>query len=132
MHPLTPKIIAILHKYMAAPSHDVDASATLTDLDIDCLDIPMIFLDIEDTFDVQIFDCDETDPSLTVDGLVACVAERLDAKSRCRAPPGCPPPEANLGLDRRGSLECFRKTPVLAKAGIGTGLSLKKHDKTEC
>ena len=31
MHPLTPKIIAILHKYVAAPANAVDTSATLTE-----------------------------------------------------------------------------------------------------
>ncbi len=103
MHPLTPKIIAILHKYVAAPANAVDTSATLTDLDIDCLDIPMIFLDIEDTFDVQIFGSDETDPSLTVDGLVACVAARLEAKYNAARRPAARRPRrtwVSTGADR--------------------------------
>lgn len=103
MYPLQPKVIEILNKYVAAPAQDIDTSAPLSDLDIDCLDIPMIFLDIEDAFNVQILGSDETDPSLTVDGLIACVAARLDAKHRAANRPVIRRPKrtwVSTGADR--------------------------------
>lgn len=103
MNPLAPKIITILQKYIAAPSAPLDPAITLTALEIDCLDMPMIFLDIEDVFDVQVACEDEADKSLTVGGLIGCVSASLDAKREAASRPVVRRPKRNwmsTGVDR--------------------------------
>ena len=65
MHPIAPKIATILQKYMLTPHMPVNATTMLSDLAIDGLNMPMIVLDIEEVFDVQIAYSDETDLTLT-------------------------------------------------------------------
>ncbi len=77
----TPRILTILQKYMRDPAARVGNSTTLVELEIDLLDLPMIFLDAEETFDVTIRCGDEIDDPVTVGGLIACVAARLEAKA---------------------------------------------------
>ena len=84
MHDLTPRVIGILGKYMRDPAAPVDNSTTLRELEIDSLDLPMIFLDVEDVFDVQVGYGDEIEEFPTVDSLVARVASRLEEQARPR------------------------------------------------
>jgi len=86
MQELTPRIITILQKYMHDPAALVGSSTTLSELEIDLLDLPMIFLDVEDAFDVQIGYDNEIEDFATVRGLVAHVASRLEAKALQRRP----------------------------------------------
>jgi acyl carrier protein len=86
MQQLTPRIVAILQKYMGNPRARVENSTIFADLEIDGLDLPMIFLDVEDDFDVQIEYNDEIDVSSTVGSLMALVESRLEAKTRPRTP----------------------------------------------
>ncbi len=54
MHDLTSGSIAILRKYMRDPVASVGRRSALGDLGIDDLDLPMICLDLEDAYGVQI------------------------------------------------------------------------------
>jgi acyl carrier protein len=81
MPDLTPRIIAILEKYMRDPPARVAGSTTLAELGIDLLDLPMIVLDIEDAFDIDIGDSDEIDGLATVEHFATRVAFRLRARA---------------------------------------------------
>jgi hypothetical protein len=81
MHDMTPRVIAILRNYMRDPTVGVAGSMALNDLAIDLLDLPLIYLDLEDAFDVDIDRADELEQSATVDVVVARVAARLAAKA---------------------------------------------------
>jgi acyl carrier protein len=81
MHDMTPRVIAILRNYMRDPTAGVAGSMALNDLAIDLLDLPLIYLDLEDAFDVDIDRADELEQSATVDDVVARVAARLAAKA---------------------------------------------------
>lgn len=85
--PLTPKVIAILRKYMREPLAPVTNATVLRALDIDDLDLPMIFLDIEDVYDVQVSLADEINHALTVGGLIRSVTGGIAAKKSARAQP---------------------------------------------
>jgi acyl carrier protein len=74
------RISVILQKYMFDPRAVIGASTTLSDLEIDSLDIQMIFFDIEDAFDVQLSFSDGIDPALTVGGLIDLVVPEIAAK----------------------------------------------------
>jgi hypothetical protein len=91
MPDIGPQITAILRKYMADPAGWVAPSTTLSELGVDELDLPMIYLDIEEIFDVTIRCNDEIGEPITAGGLVARVAAGLEAKvSRL---PGAPRPK---------------------------------------
>src|SRR5258708_4390740 len=81
MNDPTPRIIAILEQYMRDPGDPVSMWTLLSDLEIDRLDLPLIILDIEDAFAIQIPFNQEIEGFSTVGALVACVRSRLDAKS---------------------------------------------------
>ena len=81
MQQLSPRLVSILQKYMRDPAAHVAGAATLTGLEIDHLDLPLILLDVEDAFDVQIPFDDETDAFATVDALTASIAFHLAAKA---------------------------------------------------
>jgi acyl carrier protein len=81
MQELTPRIVAILRRYMANPAAGVSSRTLLSELAIDQLDLPMIFLDIEDTFGVQVDFQDELEGLATIRCLVACVASNVAAKA---------------------------------------------------
>lgn len=87
MHALTPKVIPILRKYMREPSASVTNKTALRALDIDELDLPMILLDIEDTYDVEVPRADATSDSLTIGRLIRSVAKSIEAKKIARAQP---------------------------------------------
>lgn len=80
MDSLSSTIISIVRTYCSDPQAAIDRSAALVSLDIDCLDMPMIFLDIEDALDVQLSAAEEADATMTVAGLIRSVAASLDAK----------------------------------------------------
>jgi acyl carrier protein len=77
----TQRTIAILEQYMRDPGDPVATCTTLSDLEIDLLDLPMIILDVEDAFDIQIRYDEEIEGFTTVGDLVACVTSHLDAKA---------------------------------------------------
>ena len=81
MHDLTPALIAILRKYMRDPAASAGRSTTLGELGIDPFDLPLISLDVEDAFNVQMGHGDELEELATVHDLVARVASRLAAKA---------------------------------------------------
>ena len=81
MPELTPGIVAILRKYTQNPAALGRCRATLTELAIDRLDLPMIVLDIEDAFNAHIRCDDEIEGVTTVQDLVACIAARLEANA---------------------------------------------------
>jgi acyl carrier protein len=78
MHDLTSGSIAILRKYMRDAATGVGSSTTLSELGIDNLDLPMVCLDLEDAYGVQI--ALEDDPE-TVGDLVARVVAGLALKT---------------------------------------------------
>lgn len=103
MHALTPKVIPILRNYMREPMAPVTHTTELRALDIDDLDLPMIFLDIEDAYDVQVPHVDEANSALTVGGLIRSVASCIEAKRTARAQPVSRRPKRNwmsTGADR--------------------------------
>lgn len=81
MQDLTPLVAAILRKYMSDPAMRISGTTTLADLGIDVLDLPMIFLDVEDACDVAIGHDDEIDGFTTVASLAAYVASRLEKQA---------------------------------------------------
>ncbi|KAB2938429.1 MAG: acyl carrier protein [Hyphomicrobium sp.] len=84
MNDLTPRLIAILRKYMRDPSASVGSTTPLGELDIDHLDLPMICLDVEDAFDVQVGHGEELEELATVGDLVARLAAGLAEKAKPR------------------------------------------------
>jgi acyl carrier protein len=81
MQELTPTIISILQKYIGNPTARVGSRTTLGELEIDRLDLPMIFLDVEDIFEVQIDYHDEIEGMATIGCLVSCVESGVEAKA---------------------------------------------------
>ena len=83
MPALPSNLIAILRKYMPVPIGGVLGAATLDELGIDPLDVPLIVLEIEDAYDVTIGVAEDFE---TVIELAACLAARLTAKTLPRRP----------------------------------------------
>jgi acyl carrier protein len=77
----TPVIFSILKSYMRDQSQTIMTWASLDELGVDHLDLPMICLDIEDAFAITFHFGDEPDDEMTVPGLIAGVALRLEAKA---------------------------------------------------
>lgn len=99
MQDLTSGSIAILRKYMRDPAASVGQSTTLSELGIDDLDLPMVCLDLEDAYGMQIAIEDDLE---TVGDLVACLVAALAKKSLPR--PRRPRSRGgwmSTGLDRR-------------------------------
>lgn len=84
MQELTAKLIAILAKYVRDPATGIASATTLADLDIDLLDIPMIFLDVEDMFDVQVQFGTGFEDLVTVGDLIAAVHAGIEARQQPR------------------------------------------------
>ena len=82
------RIGAILAKYASYPNARIDDLTTLLDLGVDCLDQPMIALDIEDALDVNLSACrpmaDTTTLRDLVEGAIAAKAAQLETR-RIRA-----------------------------------------------
>ena len=92
MQHLTPKVVAVLAKYMRDRTVSVSRSTTLRELDIDLLDLPMIFLDLEDAFDVRMGPDDEIGGSSTIRTLVSRITaelkeEAVNPRRRSTVPP---------------------------------------------
>jgi len=85
MQDLAPGIIAILKKYAGNSSAYIKSCSSLGELEIDHLDVPMVLLDIEDRFDVQLR-AEDIDGSATVGVLVSCLASCLEARALPPAP----------------------------------------------
>jgi hypothetical protein len=81
MQDIASRLIAILRRYMRDPAVSVDAGTALQDIGIDALDLPMICLDLEDAYGLQILL--EDDPE-TVGELAARFVAGLAAKSTPR------------------------------------------------
>lgn len=84
MSDLNPKLIAILAKYSPRSATSLTAATALAELEIDILDIPMLYLDVEDAFEVQIRFDDES-ALATAGGLQAWITAQ-QGKPRRRAP----------------------------------------------
>jgi hypothetical protein len=80
----SPRVIAILRKYMRDPNATVAVGQTLTELEIDLLDLPLIYLDTEDAFDIDVGHGGGFEPPATVDHLIARVAAGLAERARPR------------------------------------------------
>ena len=80
MHDLTTGLIAILRKYMRDPGATVGNASVLADLAIDDLDLPMIGLDLEDAYGVDIGQGEELGALETVGDLSARLMAQLAAK----------------------------------------------------
>lgn len=90
MQALQQRIYIILQRYLIDPKSIVVASTPLREIGIDVLDLPMIFLDLEDAFGLQFaFDDDAYDVQ-TAGELVACVVTRLQALRRTPVQPAAP------------------------------------------
>ncbi len=81
MEQLTPRLTAILARYMRTPVDPITAGTTLASLDIDRLDLPMIMLDIEDAFDIHVRYDDHMEDVANVGDLADCVAARIEEKA---------------------------------------------------
>lgn len=102
MPDVTSKIVAILKAYVRDPSAPIKCLMTLSELEIDRMDLPMISLDIEDAVGVQIQYDEQFDTSATIHALVASVEALLEAK--IKRPPPSPRLKSNwlsTGAERR-------------------------------
>lgn len=83
----TARVISILMQYMRDLGEPVATWTRFGDLGIDRMDLPMIVLDLEDVFAIQIRYGEELDGLACVGDLVACVSAHLEAQaSRPRTP----------------------------------------------
>jgi hypothetical protein len=80
MHDLTSGLITVLRKYMRDPGAPVGRATRLADLAIDELDLPMVCLDIEDAYGVQIAQGEELGELEMVGDLSARLVASLAAK----------------------------------------------------
>ncbi|MEQ1697759.1 MAG: acyl carrier protein [Hyphomicrobiaceae bacterium] len=102
MPDLTSKIVAILRTYVRDPSAPIESLTTLSDLEIDRMDLPMISLDIEDAVGVQIPYDEQIENLTTIHALVASVEALREAKAK--RPPPSPRLKSNwlsTGAERR-------------------------------
>jgi acyl carrier protein len=84
MQNVTGQLIAILARYVRNTAVAITSETTLADLDIDLLDIPMIFLDVEDQFDVQVECATGFEDLVTVGDMIAAVLAGIEAKQQPR------------------------------------------------
>jgi acyl carrier protein len=76
----TARITAILTQYARDLGFPVASWTRFSELGIDRLDLPLIVLDIEDAFAIQIRYDEEMDGFTSVGDLIACVRAHLAAK----------------------------------------------------
>ena len=81
----TARITAILSQYTRDLGFPVASWTRFSELGIDRLDLPLIVLDIEDAFAIQIRYDEEMDGFTSVGDLIACVRAHLQTK-RARSP----------------------------------------------
>ncbi len=84
MHDLKSGLIVVLRKYMRDPATPIGDCTALDELGIDELDLPMICLDVEDLYSVQIEAGDALGDIETLGDLVARVVSCLAAKTQPR------------------------------------------------
>jgi len=77
----TSRITTILTQYTRDLGYPIASWTRFSDLGIDRLDLPMIVLDIEDSFAIQIRYDEEMDGFASVGDLIACVMAHLETKS---------------------------------------------------
>ena len=77
----TPRLVAILQRYMRDPAARIASHTTLSAVGIDQLDLPMIFLEVEDVFAVEVDYHDAIEDLATAGELAACLASALVAKA---------------------------------------------------
>ena len=82
----TAKITAILTQYTRDLGFPVASWTRFSDLGIDRLDLPLIVLDIEDAFAIQIRYDEEMDGFTSVGDLIACVQGAPARPSAARSP----------------------------------------------
>jgi hypothetical protein len=87
MPDLTSVVITILRKYARDPEAAIGSATTLGELEIDRLDLPMIGLDLEEVYDVQIDHGDEVEEPVRVGDLLARLSARLAEKAAPRPRP---------------------------------------------
>lgn len=101
----TARIVAILTQYMRDLGEPIAVWTRFADLGIDRLDLPMILLDIEDAFVIQIRYAEEMDGFASVGDLIACVRAHLAAKGTRARPASAPRskrPWMSTAAERRG------------------------------
>ena len=76
----TSRITTILGQYTRDLGYPIASWTRFSDLGIDRLDLPMIVLDIEDSFAIQIRYDEEMDGFTSVGDLIACVKAHLASK----------------------------------------------------
>ena len=101
MNELMPKLVTILQKYMANADAHASAFATLSDLGIDVVDLPLIGLDIEDVFNVQVQNDVDIAGSTTVHGLAAYVSALALVPRRRTSVPRSTQSWFSTGAERR-------------------------------
>ena len=83
----TARITSILSQYSRDLGFPIASWTRFSELGIDRLDLPMIVLDIEDAFGIQIRYSEEMDGFASVGDLVTCVRAHVAAKgARARSP----------------------------------------------
>lgn len=78
------QLYAILANYARGRAANVTAETTLAALDLDALDMPMILLDIEDAFGIDLRIGDGFDGLATVADLAALVTDAIRARQQPR------------------------------------------------
>lgn len=81
MHDTTGRIAAILDQYASAPGEAISLGMSVGDLQIDPADVPLIILDIEDAFDIQIGYSEVIDRNTTLAELVIAAQTCVEAKA---------------------------------------------------
>lgn len=81
MQNLAPRLAAILAKYMRDPAAHVSGATKLADIGIDELDMLLIAIDIEDTFDIEL-SSDDREAFSTVGSLAARTAAAIEEQAR--------------------------------------------------
>jgi acyl carrier protein len=91
-------------QYMRDLGEPIAAWTRFSDLGIDRVDLPMIVLDIEDVFAIQIRYDEELDGFASVGDLVTCVRSHLEAKAARQrvAAPRPKRPWMSTQAERRG------------------------------
>lgn len=92
MSDLQAKVITILRKY-ARDAAVIDSATALSDIGVDALDLPMVFLDLEDAAGASLTCADEFEDFETVGDLVDRVALRIDEKRLKALQPRTPKPK---------------------------------------
>lgn len=83
---LTAKIFTILASYMREPGAQITRYGRMADLGIDLLDLPIIALDLEDAFDIDVCH-DDINQLETVNCIIERVQSLLEKRRQRRSAP---------------------------------------------